>query len=153
MSGRKPKYIKKPFESNCSSSDVSANIYESMMTHPAYIDLSANQKVLYEYCKLQYYAEKRKPNNDPEQFTMNQNKWCFKYRLYTKNNAKGFYRDMEALIDHGFIDCVESGRATRTKSIYKFSSAWLNWGTERFAVSPADMTAGMLAKRRKETQS
>lgn len=148
MSRKPPKYVKKPFESDCSSYDVSANIYNSMLTAPAWLDLTASQQRLYIYCKLQYYAEKRKPNNDTAQFTMNQNKWCVKYQLYKTTNAKGFYRDMEALIDHGFIACVESGRATRTKSIYKFSSSWLDWGTERFSVSPADMTAGMRARRR-----
>ena len=148
MSGKKSKYQKKTFESNCSSSDVSSNLYESMLISPAWLDLTPKQQVLYLYCKLQYYAEKRKPNNDPEQFTMNQNKWGVKYHLYKITNAKGFYRDMEALIEHGFIACVESGKATRTKSIYRYSSAWLDWGTERFLVPPADMTAGMLAKRR-----
>ena len=59
---KKTKYEKKTFESDCSSSDVSANIYLSMLTSPAFMDLSNGQKVLYLYCKSQYYAEKKAPN-------------------------------------------------------------------------------------------
>lgn len=149
MSKKKPPYQKKPFESDGNSSDTSANIYTSMLLSPAWLDLTAQQAQLYLVCKAQYYAEKKKPNDDSLCFTMNKSKWCKLYRLYKENYGEGFYRDMEALIEHGFITCKECGAITRTKSIYRFSSGWQRWGTEAFALSPADMTTGMRRKRAK----
>lgn len=149
MSRKKPVYQKKPFESNGSSSDTSSNIYMSMLTLPAFRDLSAQQATLYLFCKAQYYGEKKKPNNDQLCFTMNKSKWNGLYGLYDENNGRGFRRDMEALIEHGFVTCVECGAITRTKSIYRFSSEWQRWGTEAFVVLPSDMTLAMNRKRAK----
>lgn len=146
MKRRKQPYQKKQFESTGISNDVSANLYLSMLTSPAWLDLSAQQKTLYVYCKLQLYAEKRKPTDDTTTFTMNQGKWAEKYKLYKTNNFKGFARDMAALIDHGFIICVASGAFTRTKSIYRFSSMWQHWGTEAFEISPTNCTLSMVRK-------
>lgn len=150
MSKKKVPYQKKPFESTGISNDVSANVYISMLTSPAWLNLTAQQKTLYIYCKLQLYAEKRKPTDDPATFTMNQAKWSGKYKLYQTNNFKGFSRDMTALIEHGFVACVESGAYTRTRSIYRLSSMWQKWGTEAFEISPSEMTLSMTRKRRAE---
>jgi hypothetical protein len=130
--GRKKPYEKKAFESDGMRSDTSANIYMSMLLSKAWRDLSPQQQRLYLYCKAQYYAEKRKPLGDSLCFTMNQSKWSSLYGLYERSNARGFYRDMAALMDHGFVECLVSGRATRTKNIYRFSSAWTAFGTEDF---------------------
>lgn len=147
MSRRKTPYQKKVFESSGASNDTSANLYMSMLLSDAWKSLTAQQQRLYLYCKAQYYAEKQKPNGDPLCFTMNQSKWCGLYRLYEKSNAKGFYRDMAALIQAGFVSCIECGAATRTKSIYRFSSMWQKYGTPAFEVTPSEMTLSM---RRKE---
>lgn len=152
MSKRRTPYQKKLFESDGSSSDVSANIYRSMLESPAWFDLSAQQKTLYVYCKLQFYAEKKKPTDDPATFTMNRGKWLEKYHLYNPGNERAFYRDMTALIEHGFITCVESGAVTRTKSVYRFSSMWQKWGTSEFEVPVGCMTLSMVKKRRKEKE-
>lgn len=150
MSKRKTPYQKRPFESTGASNDVSSNLYASMLTSPAWLDLTAQQKTLYIYCKLQLYAEKSKPTDDPSAFTMNQAKWSGKYKLYQTNNFKGFSRDMTALIEHGFVTCIESGAYTRTRSIYRLSAMWKEWGTEAFAISPSEMTLSMTRKRRAE---
>lgn len=104
MSYRKKPYEKKQFESTGTSSDTSANIYMSMLMSKAWTQLTAAQKTLYLYCKAQYYAEKKKPDGDSLCFTMNQAKWQGLYGLYTTANKRGFYRDMNALIEYGFID-------------------------------------------------
>ena len=140
---KKRKYIKQAFESTGANSDTSANIYVSMLLSTAWQDLSASAQCLYVVCKAQYYAEKSKPNDDPLCFTMSQAKWSGLYKLYKKSNAKGFYRDMAALIEHGFISCVESGACTRTKSIYRFSAKWRDYGTPAFTISPAEMNTPM----------
>lgn len=149
MGAKKKVYQKKPFESDGNGSDISSNIYMSMMTSPAFRDLSAQQVRLYLFCKAQYYAEKKKPNNDRLCFTMNKSKWSGLYGLYDKNNGAGFQRDITALIEHGFITCAECGAITRTKSIYRFSSKWQQWNTEAFSLSPTEMTIAMRRKRAK----
>ena len=147
MSKRKTPYQKKPFESSGSKSDTSSNLYMSMLLSNAWRSLSAQQQRLYLYCKAQYYAEKNKPNGDPLCFTMSQAKWCGLYGLYEKSNARGFYRDMSALIGAGFIKCEECGATTRTKSIYKFSSMWQKYGTQDFEIKPSEMTLAMCRKK------
>lgn len=153
MSSRKKPYQKKCFESNGSTSDTSANIYLSMLLSPAWRDLTAQQKTLYLTCKAQYYGEKKKPDSDPLSFTMNQGKWATLYGLYEKTNARGFYRDMTALIEHGFITCVSCGAGTMRKSVYKFSSMWQQYGKPSFEVTAADLTSAAKRKRQlKETE-
>jgi len=146
----KKRYEKKPFESSCSSSDTSANIYESMLLSPAWLELKASPKALYVACKSQYYAEKTKPNSNNCQFTMNKYKWCDKYKLYTNANSSSFYRDMSALIEKGFIKCIECGFVTRTKSIYQFSDKWQIYGKEGFCILPNEMTVFMQRKANKK---
>ena len=145
MSKYRP-YEKKGFESMGNSSDTSANIYESMLLSPAWLELTATQKTLYLACKSQFYSEKRKPNNNAKQFTMNKYKWCNKYKLYTNANSAGFYRDIAVLIEKGFIFCVESGAFTRTKSIYQFSDKWQIYGQASFKILPSEMTLSMQRK-------
>lgn len=143
--GEPRKYEKKPYESNCQKNDTSANIYMSMLMSPAWKDLTPKQQQLYVYCKAQKYAEKSKTHGE-ESYTMNRSKWCSLYELYAINNAKGFYRDMEALITHGFVDCVECGANTRTKSIYKLSSRWHNYDKPGYEVPLGVMTSAMRRK-------
>lgn len=140
---RKKPYQKKSFESTGAASDTSANIYMSMRLSAAWKELTAKQRDLYSCCKAQYYAEKRKPNDNQLAFTMNQAKWCDLYALYTVSNHRMFYRDMSALIEKGFIVCVECGKATRTKSIYAFSDKWQWYGTDAFEILPSEMTSSM----------
>lgn len=148
MSSRKKPYQKKSFESTGASNDTSANVYMSMLLSDAWRALTAQQQRLYLYCKAQYYAEKRKPNGDGLAFTMNRTKWADLYGLYERSNAKGFARDMSALIELGFISCTECGAITRTKSIYRFSDMWKWYGTPDFRVSEQELTRAA-ANRRK----
>ena len=148
MSSRKKPYQKKAFESTGASNDTSANVYMSMLLSNAWRALSAQQQRLYVYCKAQYYAEKHKPDGDSLCFTMNQSKWADLYGLYERSNAKGFYRDMTALIEHGFITCVSCGSTTRTKSIYRFSDMWQRFGTVDFEVSVQEITQAAAHRRK-----
>lgn len=132
MASKKNKpYEKKSFESDLSSSDTSANIYMSMLMSESWQKLSKNAQVLYLYCKAQYYAEKKKPKlehrvlTEQEQkqcFTMNKSKWSKLYKLYT--NDRQFYKDMNMLIEFGFVELLENGKSSRTKSIYMLSNKW-----------------------------
>lgn len=133
MSKKRTKYIPKSFESIGNASDTSANIYMSMLLSDSWNRLTKNQQILYVYCKAQYYAEKKKPKpqililSEEEKllcFTMNKGKWCELYRIYANGGQERFKKDMQALIDNGFIELVENGKTNRTKNIYKFSSKW-----------------------------
>jgi hypothetical protein len=139
---KKKPYEKKKFESTGTSSDISANIYLSMLMSKAWGELTAKQRELYLYCKMQFFAEKLKPiKNNRNSFTMNTAKWHDLYGLYTRKN--GFYKDMTALIEHGFIRCLECGAFSRTKSIYEFSDKWQKYGTPEFEILPYEMTRAM----------
>ena len=145
MSGRnnKPKYKPKPFESRGETykdgngkvrKDSSANLFESMLTSEAFQSLTSRQKVLYVYCKSQYYG-KRKPGRDypdikelqgDDMFYFNL-RLAITYGLYPESSSSNFYSDMGVLIDRGFIERVVSGAAHRSKSIYRFSDGWQKW--------------------------
>ena len=143
---KKKKYQKKDFESTGVGYDVSANIYLSMMKSKAWLSLTKNQRLLYVYLKVQYYSQKRKPNKEnKEMFYFNQTKWLNEYQLYSEGNKKSFYNDMEQLIIRGFIDCVSSGKTTREKNIYQYSSRWQNYNENKY-VDPKCMTYSMLKK-------
>lgn len=143
---KKKPYRKQSFESIGISSDTSANIYMSILLSVAWRELTANQQRLYLYCKAQYYAEKRKPHDNPFAFTMNRSKWCNLYGLYVDTNGEGFRRDRDALIRHGFIRVIENGETTRTKTVYEFWDMWQCWGQSDFKVSAEDMSGSMLRK-------
>ena len=127
-------YIPKSLESSKSSkNDIFASIYLSMIKSDKWKGLSKNQQLLYVYCKFQYYGEKNCPKPMVKKlaeeeyalcFTMNKSKWCKAYNLYKEGNQAMFYKDMDALINNGFIELVECGKTSRTKNIYKFSNKW-----------------------------
>lgn len=130
MARKKVKYEKKSFESLGNNEDTSANIYVSMLMSQKWKKLTKNAQVLYLYCKAQYYAEKRKPLpqidkavDNRNYFTMNKSKWLNLYGIYSTDNGQ-FAKDMRLLVESGFIDVIENGQITRTKSIYAFSCRW-----------------------------
>lgn len=144
---RKKRYVPKKFESLGIKSDTSANIYMSMLTHPAFMDLTPRQKVLYLYCKAQLYGEKHKQIVDGKEcFTMNRSKWQKLYSLYKPGNEGAFYTDMSSLIEHGFIDCVFCGATLRKKSLYCFSDRWQKWGQPDYTV-PANVKTMALNRK------
>lgn len=131
---KRRKYKPKGFESTGVSNDTSANIFESMLQSPAWRDLKPRERQLYLYCKSQYYG-KRKPKQDYPDIEKIQSDECFymnlgavvQYGIYTRSGHKEFYADMKTLIEHGFIELISNGRATKSKSIYKYSSKWQEW--------------------------
>lgn len=145
--GKRKKWTAKPFESvgqrfqddnGTIRSDSSANLYESMLLHPAFATMKPRQKMLYIYCKAQYFG-KRKPQDDykeleeakgNEKFYMNRAS-IVKYGLYTKNGMHEFYSDLKLLQERGFIRCISNGRSTKSKSIYEFSDQWKYWTPEK----------------------
>lgn len=109
--------------------DTSANIYESMLQSPAFKSLNSKQKILYVYCKAQYYG-KRKPSKDYKEqyqedscFYMNWGK-ALDYGLYKETCSSNFYKDMKVLEKKGFIKKLKSGKDHKEKNVYQFSDEW-----------------------------
>ena len=135
MTAKNKPYKKKSFESDGSPNDISSNIYRSMVHSHAFKALSNNQKILYVYCKIGYYGDNKKEiqkrlsgcNNYNQQqinemFVMNRYKWETEYEIYSNNGQ--FYKDIKALEAFGFVEVVENGKSSRTKTIYRFSDNW-----------------------------
>lgn len=118
---RRRQYTPKPFES-IGGHRVSANIYVSMMQSNAWMKLSKNARLLYVYMKAQYYGARNIPEHPATDFVFNWALVSETYKLYT-NHAQ-FEKDRNMLVEHGFIEYIENGKNTRTKSIYRFSDKW-----------------------------
>ncbi len=106
--------------------------YHSQLMHPAYQTLSDGAKTLLMICKdCRRYSIAGKqgefypnaPKNDPLCFYMNR----ALLRMYGGgwSSPNKFRRCMTELIIHGFVTVVETGWTSRTKSIYRFSGAWM----------------------------
>lgn len=110
----------KPGQSDTSNEPYAA-LYVTMITSGAYRNLSHGARDLYTVMKLQYLSKQNgKAGLQPEQFYFNnamQKKFGF-------TNKTQFIKWREELKENGFIDIVECGRTTRTKSIYAFSDRW-----------------------------
>lgn len=123
--------------------DSTANLAYSMLISPAFKDLTARQRMLYLYAKAQFYSARSRPRDDfkeiPEfkewegrkYFYLNQRLMCDIYGLYTKGNTN-LYKDIAALISHGFIERYTQGGRTgkggnHMRSIYTYSEKWKEW--------------------------
>lgn len=120
-----------------------APIHEAEARSPTYQKLSDSAKVTLMICKLcrQYHIGKDK-NDKPR--TINGDILCFYFnreiqRRYGLKNPNKVRKSLIELVSNGFIEVVESGWTTRTKSIYRFSSKWqqIDKGQE-ITFSPAE---------------
>lgn len=121
MARTKNKYTPKPFES-VGGNKLSANIYATMIQSDAWSKLSKNARLLYVYMKMQYYGQRPIPEHPAVDFVFNWALVSKTYKLYS--NYKRFENDRNMLIEYGFIELIENGKNTRTKSIYRFSDKW-----------------------------
>lgn len=117
-------------------SDSKIGITTSMMLHPAYLDLTAQQRNLYLIAKYQYHNAPDMPckhnENDlykgrtGKRYIYLNRKLAEVFHVYSdgKNN-KSFYRDITALVEHGFIVPIE--RENNQRTIYLLSDEWKNY--------------------------
>ena len=107
-----------------------AKITDSMTNSAAWYSLEPSQMGLYLLFKKKY--TKSKSGDD------NRNNISFPYSEYSKiktySNQRTFWRDLDVLIDRGFIEVVLPGKATRTATLYGFSDEWKRYGTPEFSV-------------------
>ena len=134
MAAKKNRYIPKAFESSKGKGDTSANIYITMLVSAAWNDLNSSAKVLYVCMKSQYYGAgqaKEKSSVTGETVVYDDDCFFFNRSLarekFNMKNPTQLAKDIKALVDHGFIQVVKNGYATKTKSIYRLSADWQQW--------------------------
>ena len=118
------KFKPKGFE-KIGSSNLSSTLYASMLQSDAFLNLSSNAMKLYVYMKLQYYGQHDKPLGKQDHFFFNRAMYTKIYPIFS--NGEQFAKYSHELIKNGFIEEIENGKNTRTKSIYKFSDKWQSW--------------------------
>lgn len=118
---KKATYIRKSFEtrkpgSPAATGEKYVGITLTMIQSEAWQNLTGKAVKLYLAMRLQYNGE-------------NENGFYFNRALYQKHfklysNGTQFNKDLQRLIDNGFIDCKERNWTTRTKNLYAFSDRW-----------------------------
>ena len=118
--------------------DTFARITDSVLLSEAFRDLKPHIQMLYIFMREQDIG-KRKPNRDYNEdspiWENVRSEKCFYFPWHTakayskryEGNGSRLYKDIDILIEHGFIEKVMSGRNTREKSIYKYSAKWQQW--------------------------
>ena len=125
MSKGKPIADKYEAIPNWKGSRIFAAIFASMINHPRWQKLSAKQQTLYLHMKLQKYGGKNNRPDGAQNDTFYFN-WALASQTYHLYNAdkSGFYKDIDALVEAGFIEKKECGRSSRTKNVYQYSDRW-----------------------------
>ena len=119
--------------------DTTTLLTYSMMISDAFRDLTARQRMLYVYAKSQFYGARSRPCNDYKDidvfkeyngsryFYLNHRLLSDVFGLYPKDNHRDLYKDIKALIEHGFIEKYSGGRSNRSRAIYRYSEWWKDW--------------------------
>ena len=134
MGRKKNGYIRQSYESDkpgMNGQDPFFPVYASQRHSQAFRKLTGNQRELYYFCREQQYNRAGKPPKDiyPDweecksdmAFFMN---WGIVQSLGLYKTRYTFYKDLKALVDIGFIDCLYNGHRDRNKSIYIYSDKW-----------------------------
>lgn len=133
MSGRSKKqrqYVA-PFESRRTSGKY-MRVCDDMMDSPAWKSLKPAQIGLYVQLKKKYTRYSNGTDNqDNISFVKTEAE-----ALY--GDARTFRKDIDALIEAGFIRLVRDGHTIRKPSIYGFSDRWKEYGTPNFTVPVCD---------------
>lgn len=146
---KKTKISCESFECSPYENKTFTRIFLNMINSPAFKDLSYRQQLLYFYMKIQFYQkDSKKPNGKHLQFYFNRGLYKNNLKLYS--NDEQFRKDRDALIEHGFIVCVQDGSNTRSKSVYQFSDLWQVYGSPNFKIDGMHKTLTLLRKERQQ---
>lgn len=119
------------FESNTEHGRF-AKITQDMMNNVAWQALTLRQRGLYLHLKSKYTQRVEHGiiiNSNEKDISIPASEAKILY-----GDLRTFRKDMDALIECGFIDLIESGRNTRTCNIYGFSDRWKNYGKADYQV-------------------
>ena len=134
--GKKNK-IKPPVNYDFESSN---NRYEfvkicrDMMKSKAWSELTVREIGLYLHLKSKFTVNRNTLNNNKDDISIPTKE----VKLLYKNNLRGFRKDIDLLIECGFIKQNISGWNTRTVNIYGFSDKWKYYGTDKFKIEDKD---------------
>ena len=124
-------------------------LYNSMLEHPAWKDLTPQAQALYTYCVRNSHGEATRDDarrtggrGDVRLFYMSRGD-SVAFGLYSPTDTRGLSRDLDSLISHGFIDMLWSGKPTRSRNLYRLSGRWKTWGTPEFEVPTKYMSSRM----------
>jgi hypothetical protein len=145
LMGRHPKSTARSWET-AGGKVPFARLYRDLLQSAAFTDLTATQRCLYTVCASKIYGT-QSPDGHMDHFTLTKLDWCNSYGLYSKNGENSFRRDMTALIEHGFVDCIEDRHHVRAPIIYGMSVRWRCYGTSAFDVPQTVMTISMRRSR------
>lgn len=117
---KKAEYVRHSFETRIPGKPAETHekyvaLCITLLTSPAWYQLSNGARTLYTFMRLQYDGIK-------DTFNFNRALYTKTYPLY--RNCNQFFKDRKQLVDNGFIVIEESGKNTRTKAVYKFSDKW-----------------------------
>ncbi len=122
-------------------------ISDDLLRSQAYKELSKNEVTLLMFC---YEQEIRSEYERPPEFKGEHEREYFYFPRALANQhgikPNRFSDYIDKLIDVGFIDCVRSGKSSRTKSIYRYSSRWIHYGSPNFQ-RPANCLTTSLVKK------
>lgn len=120
------------FESKNQKYDFT-KICRDMQKADGWKDLSLRQQGLYLYLKSKFTVNLK---------TMETNKDNISIPTSEANKIYGdlrtFRKDIDELIEHGFIRQIVSGVPTMSANIYGFSDEWKRYGTEYFRIEDSD---------------
>lgn len=142
-------YVPPPYLSSFQHGDRFTVLYQSLLLSEAFLSLTKSQQCLYMWMTFQQHAVNAKdhPDGDNTKFYFNRRLYKGVYRLYT--NDASFEKDRDALIEKGFIRCLEAGANTRSKAVYQYSEKWKLYGKPGFEISPNEMSISLRRKLEK----
>jgi hypothetical protein len=118
----------------------------AMLNHKAYVKLPPTPKGM-----LPYFLGKVKIPNDAPTYYHAEFSFTFSEAIKYGCARRSFYRVIEALVGHGFVDPVrKGGRAggRDTASVFRLSKRWQNFGTFAFEkVSWAEFGEAQIRKQ------
>lgn len=107
-----------------------AKICGTMTSSMAWKKLSMRQKGLYLSLKIKYTKKSDGSDNSNDISIIEAE---FKDDYKSKNTLM---KDVDALIDYGFIKLIRNGKYARKPNIYGFSDKWKKYNTKEFFIHP-----------------
>lgn len=122
------------FESNyiINSHHKYTKICDDMMDSKAWQDLPMRARGLYLELKKKFISKNGGTTTNKDDISIVYDDY-YKKAYKSKNTL---FKDVDALIDNGFIKVVRHGKLARIPNIYGFDSMWQKYGTKDFFIHP-----------------
>lgn len=131
MSRRKTIIQNEKWESKKSSGAKFTKICDDMQESDAWKKLTLRQHGLYLFLKRKYTKKSDGTDNASDLHITDKDKRI----IGLSDNT--LYKDIDALIDYGFIKLIKHGKVVHKPNIYGFSDMWREYGTDKFFIHPS----------------